>query len=137
MSLADQTTTSGANKPRRFNTTTPCKWGEGCRYLATRTCRFVHPTPGGRFTVVHLKAGVVVEISGYLDKFSAIEKFNMMLPSVLSAESAAKAVVFAVPSHYYVNIDEDTWMLTGVHIHDMSTFVRLPATPPPAQVAEA
>lgn len=76
--------------------------------------------------MVHLNAGAVTEISSYLDKFTAIEKFNTLLPSVLSAEVAAKAVVFVLPSYYYVGVGDETWMLIGVHIHDMSSFVRLP-----------
>jgi hypothetical protein len=123
--------TVGAGKPRRaYSTTTPCRWGANCRYHATRSCRFVHPHPGGRFSVVHLNAGAVTEISSYLDKFTAIEKFNTLLPPSLSAEVAAKAVVFVLPSYYYVGVGDETWMLIGVHIHDMSSFVRLPVAEP-------
>ena len=112
-----------------------CRWGATCKFQTAGRCRFAHPHPGGRFSVVHMRDGVVQEVTSFLDKFTAIEKFHTILPPLVPAEVAATVLTFVVPSYYYFQLGNESWALIGLNVHDMATFVRLPPALPPLPAA--
>jgi hypothetical protein len=108
-----------------------CRWGATCKFQTLGRCRFAHPHPGGRFSVVHMRNGAIHEVTSFLDKFTAIEKFHTILPPLVPAEAAASVLTFVVPAYYHFQLGNESWALVGLNVHDMATFVRLPPALPP------